>query len=92
FFGVGQSILNDAPTAVDTLSQALEHQNATIALHDDAVSNHYKVADDLTVEWVAPKGASDEQIAKGKQYAANLQKMLHSKYDAWSAADLQAAN
>jgi len=92
FFGTGQSILNDAPKVIDTLSQALEHQNATIALHDDAISNHYKVADDLTVEWEVPKGASEENIAKGKQYAANLQKMLQAKYDAWAAADLQAAN
>ncbi len=92
FFGVGQSILNDAPKVVDSLSQALENQNATIALHDDAVNNHYKVADDLTVEWEPSKGATDEQIAKGKQYAANLQKMLQAKYDAWSAADQQAAD
>lgn len=92
FFGVGQSILNDAPKVVDSLSQALENQNATITLHDDAVNNHYKVADDLTVEWEPSKGATDEQIAKGKQYAANLQKMLQAKYDAWSAADQQAAD
>lgn len=91
FYGAGQAILNDAPTVVDTLSQALEHQNATIALHDQAAGDHYKIADDLTVQWDAPKGASEDQIAKGKEYAANIAARLQRLYDAWGAADLQAA-
>lgn len=92
FFGAGQAILNDAPKVIDSLSQALEHQNATINLHDQATGDHYKIADDLTVEWDAPKGASEEQIAKGKEYAANIQARLQRLYDAWGAADMQAAS
>ncbi|WP_078326244.1 TPR repeat region-containing protein [Mycobacteroides salmoniphilum] len=92
FLGAGQAILNDAPTVIDSLSRELEHQNATIALHDQATGDHYKIADDLTVEWDAPKGASEEQIAKGKEYAANIQARLQKLYDAWGAADLEAAS
>lgn len=91
FFGAGQAILNGAPKVIDALSVELEHQNATIALHEQATADHYKVADDLTVEWDAPKGASEEQIADGKKYAANIQARLQRLYDAWGAADLEAA-
>lgn len=92
FYGAGQAILNDAPTVIDTLSRALEHQNATIALHDQASGDHYKIADDLTVEWDAPKGASEELRAKGSQYAANIAARLQRLYDAWGAADMEAAS
>jgi len=92
FLGAGQAILNGAPKVIDALSRELEQQNATIALHDQATGDHYKIADDLTVEWDAPKGASDEQIAKGKEYAANIQARLQRLYDAWGAADLEAAS
>ncbi|WP_458645733.1 TPR repeat region-containing protein, partial [Mycobacteroides abscessus] len=92
FLGAGQAILNGAPNVIDSLSRELEQQNATIALHDQATGDHYKIADDLTVEWDAPKGASDEQIAKGKEYAANIQARLQRMYDAWGAADLEAAS
>lgn len=92
FLGAGQAILNDAPKVIDSLSRALEQQNATISLHDQATGDHYKIADDLTVEWDAPPGASKEQIAKGKEYAANIQARLQKSYDAWGAADLEAAS
>jgi len=92
FLGVGQAILNAAPDVIDSLSRALEQQNACIALHDQASGDHYKIADDLTVQWDAPKGASKEQIAKGAQYAANIEARLKRLYDAWGAADLEAAS
>lgn len=92
FLGVGQAILNGAPGVIDSLSRALEQQNACISLHDQATGDHYKIADDLTVEWDAPPGASKEQIAKGKEYAANIQARLQRLYDAWGAADLEAAS
>lgn len=91
FLGVGQAILNDAPTVIDSLSRALDQQNATISLHDQATGDHYKIADDLTVQWDAPKGASKDQIAKGAEYAANIEARLKRLYDAWGAADLEAA-
>lgn len=92
FFGAGQAILNDAPKVIDSLSRELEKQNLTISLHDQATADHYKIADDLTVQWDAPKGASEEQIAKGREYAANIQTRLQKLYDAWGAADLEAAS
>ncbi|SKT30106.1 TPR repeat region-containing protein [Mycobacteroides abscessus] len=92
FLGAGQAILNGAPNVIDSLSRALEQQNACISLHDQATGDHYKIADDLTVEWDAPPGASKEQVAKGKEYAANIQARLQRMYDAWGAADLEAAS
>lgn len=92
FLGAGQAILNGAPDVIDSLSRALEQQNACISLHDQATGDHYKIADDLTVEWDAPPGASKEQVAKGKEYAANIQARLQRMYDAWGAADLEAAS
>lgn len=88
-----QSVLDDAPKALDTIAfQASGHHRGAVDLYNEATSNGYKVSEEITVEWIVPKGAKPEIIAEGKRCAAKFQNMIRSEYDKWWAAEEEAAH
>ncbi|WP_255792672.1 TPR repeat region-containing protein [Mycobacteroides abscessus] len=87
-----QHVLDEGPKALDTLAfQVTEHHKRAVGYYNEATSNGYKVSEDITVEWIAPKGAKPETVAEGKRCAAKFQDMIRGEYDKWWAAEEEAA-
>ncbi|MGL5445581.1 MAG: hypothetical protein ACRDDJ_24385 [[Mycobacterium] stephanolepidis] len=87
-----QHVLDEGPKALDTLAfQVTEHHKRAVGYYNEATSNGYKVSEEITVEWIVPKGAKPETVAEGKRCAAKLQDMIRGEYDKWWAAEEEAA-
>ncbi|SKR19004.1 Uncharacterised protein [Mycobacteroides abscessus subsp. abscessus] len=77
--------------ALNTLGfKVKEAHSAAVQIHDDMTSHGYTVAEDLTVNWIAPAGARAQDIAKAKDIAARVTKELQAAYDKWYGAEQEA--